>query len=129
MREPGFEMLGFGAQFIDADLDGRPDLVATNGHVGNLSQHGIPYQMPTQFFWNAGAGRFVEMPAARLGPFFSGKYLGRGLARLDWNRDGREDFALTQLETPAALVSNLTHGVGHFVAVQLRGVTALAAGF
>ncbi len=122
LREPGFDMLGFGAQFIDADLDGRPDLVATNGHVGNLSQHGVPYQMPTQFFWNAGAGRFINVPAARLGPFFAGKYLGRGLARLDWNRDGREDFALSQLEMPAALVVNQTAAVGHFLTVQLRGV-------
>ena len=71
----------------------------------------------------AGRGAIrLEALWARLGPFFAGKYLGRGLARLDWNRDGREDFALSQLEMPAALVSNQTPAVGHFLAVQLRGV-------
>jgi tetratricopeptide (TPR) repeat protein len=123
LREPTFDRVGFGAQFLDADLDGLPDLVMTNGHVGNLSRHGVPYEMPTQFFAGAGGGRFCEIPAARLGPFFAGKHLGRALARLDWNRDGREDFAISRLEQPAALVTNDTRATGRFLAVHLRGVT------
>ena len=48
--------------------------------------------------------------------------MGRGLARLDWNRDGREDFAVSNLDTPASLVTNRTAETGHFLALQLRGV-------
>ena len=115
-------MLGFGTQFLDADLDGWEDLVLTNGHVGNLKHHGVAYEMPPQFFHNLGQGRFAELPASTLGRYFAGAYLGRGLARLDWNRDGREDFAVSHLKSPAALVTNQTARTGNFLAVQLRGV-------
>lgn len=122
LREPSFRMLGFGTQFLDADLDGWQDLVLTNGHVGNLKHHGIAYEMPPQFFRNLHGERFVELPSASLGPFFSGEYLGRGLARGDWNRDGREDFVVTHLKSPAAFVINETSPRGNFLIVQLRGV-------
>jgi hypothetical protein len=122
--EPTFEMLGFGTQFLDADLDGRLDLVLANGHVGNLSQHGIPYQMRPQFFYNVENRRFVELSSPGLGSYFGQKQLGRSLARLDWNRDGRDDFVTSHLETPAALVTNETRNAGHFLALRLRGVAS-----
>ncbi|MDA1017015.1 MAG: FG-GAP-like repeat-containing protein [Planctomycetota bacterium] len=117
---PSFRMLGFGTQFLDADLDGWPDLIVTNGHVGNQSASGVPYQMPPQFFHNIGQGKFVEADRHKVGPFFEGQYLGRGLARLDWNRDGLEDVAITHLDAPAALLTNTTSTHGHFLAIQLR---------
>src|SRR6185312_5012068 len=52
------------------------------------------------------------------------KYLGRGLARLDWNRDGREDFVVSHLDRAAALVTNQTPRAGRFLSVQLRGVVS-----
>jgi len=122
LREPGFAMLGFGTQFLDADLDGWQDLVVTNGHVGDLTHAGIPYEMPCQVFRNQQDGRFEEVPARQLGRFFEGRFLGRGLARLDWNRDGREDFAVSFLQSPAALVENRTQAAGHFLVVRLHGV-------
>ena len=122
LREPSFAMLGFGTQFLDADLDGWQDLIVTNGHVGNLKHHGVPYEMPPQFYRNLGKGTFVELPPSTLGPFFSGQYLGRGLARLDWNRDGRADFAISHVNSSAAVVTNQTISAGHFLTVQLVGV-------
>jgi tetratricopeptide (TPR) repeat protein len=122
LREPSFGMLGFGTQFVDADLDGLPDLVVTNGHVDDFSHIGTPYAMPPQYFHNVGGGRFVEAKGAALGQYFEGKYLGRGLARVDWNRDGREDVVISHLDAPAALLTNRTVSTGHFLALQLRGV-------
>lgn len=121
LREPSFPMLGFGTQFLDADLDGWEDLAVANGHVGNLEHHGIPYEMPPQFFRNIGDGRFVELKSDTAGPYFGGKYLGRGMARVDWNRDGRDDFAVTHLKRPAALLTNQTSAVGHYLFLELRG--------
>jgi tetratricopeptide (TPR) repeat protein len=122
LREPSYEPLGFGTQFLDGDLDGMPDLVVTNGHVDDLRSAGQPYEMSPQFYRNVGGGRFVELPASSLGEFFERKYLGRGLARLDWDRDGKEDFAVSHIGSPAALVVNRTPRVGHFLALQFRGV-------
>ena len=121
LREPSFSMLGFGAQFLDADLDGWLDLIVTNGHIDDLTSVGQPYKMPPQFFRNQGHGRFDELPARALGPFFETQSLGRGLARLDWNRDGREDVAISHIDGPAALLENRTDSPGNFLTIQLRG--------
>lgn len=124
LREPSFDMLGFGTQFLDGELDGLPDLVVANGHIGNLKSIGIEYEMRPQYFQNLGDAHFVEGRPEVLGPYFQNKWLGRGLARWDWNRDGKEDFVVNHLSTPAALVTNQTRQVGHRLAVQLRGVTS-----
>ena len=122
LRDPGFPMLGFGTQFIDGELDGWLDLVVTNGHVYDLRAQGIPLQMRPQYYRNTGEGRFVELAAESLGPFFEERHLGRALARLDWNRDGREDFCVMHIGESAALLTNTTKPAGHFLAVQLRGI-------
>lgn len=124
LREPTFDMLGFGTQFLDGELDGLPDLVVANGHIGDFRSQGIAYEMRPQYFRNLGNARFAEGTPETLGPYFQGKWLGRGLARLDWNRDGKEDFAVSHLATPVALLTNQTAVTGHFVAVQLRAVNS-----
>lgn len=121
--EPSFDLLGFGTQFLDADLDGWPDLVAVNGHIDDFRHEGAPYRMRPQVFHNLGEGRFVELADDSVGPWFQGEYLGRGLARLDWNRDGREEFAVSHLDTPAALLVNETASAGHSLAIRLIGTS------
>jgi tetratricopeptide (TPR) repeat protein len=121
LRDPGFAMLGFGAQFLDADLDGWEDLVVTNGHIDDLTVIGEPYKMPTQILRNTGQGRFIEIPATVLGPFFQTNHLGRGLARVDYNRDGRDDFVVSHLREPVAILTNTTISNGHFLEISLRG--------
>lgn len=115
--------LGFGTQALDADLDGDPDIVLTNGDVADFSSStpGRSYRQSPQFLLNRGGGRFNEVSPAQLGEFFQGRYLGRGLARLDYDRDGREDFAVSHIGSPAALVANRTEPCGHFLSLQLVG--------
>lgn len=124
LNAPTWKTLGFGTQFLDGELDGWPDLIITNGHVFDLSHRNQAYQMPAQYFKNLGRGKFSEVPASQLGEFFSGKYLGRGLARLDWNRDGLDDFAVSNMLAPAGLVTNRTITHGHFLALRLVGTTS-----
>lgn len=120
LREPSLEMLGFGAQFIDADRDGWEDILLVNGHVDDFTFKGIPYQMPAEFFVNR-QGRFEELTAAELGPFFGENRLGRSLATLDWNRDGLVDAAISDLQSPAALLTNQTANAGTYLAFRVVG--------
>ncbi len=122
LRDNGFNKLGFGAQFLDGELDGRPDLIVTNGHVDRTFATGVPDLMSPQFFQNRGEAQFVEVAQKSLGPFFERKCLGRSLVRLDWNRDGREDFCVSHLDVPVALLTNTTDPAGHSLCLQLRGV-------
>lgn len=113
-------MLGFGTQPVDFDLNGRPDLFVANGHIDDHKEQNIPWKMPPQLFENGGSGRFREVSAIA-GPYFEGKYLGRGVARLDWNRDGRPDLAVVHQDAPAALLTNQTVTPSHFVVIELHG--------
>lgn len=107
LERPGYELLGFGTQFLDADGDGAVDLLIANGHVDD--QPNVPFAMPPTVLRNAG-GRFAVVSPTQAGPYFAGEYLGRGLARLDWNSDGRPDAVVTHLDAPAALLTNLSDG-------------------
>lgn len=120
---PGLPFVGWGTQFLDADCDGHPDLVVTNGHVDDYRNEGGEYHMRPQFFQNTGAGRFVELRAQDCGAWFDHKYLGRGLARLDWNRDGRMDFVVSHIGDPASLVTNHTQNAGGYLNVRLHATT------
>ncbi|GIW92252.1 MAG: RNA-binding protein [Pirellulaceae bacterium] len=115
------KMLGFGTQFVDSDLDGWPDLLVTNGHIEDRSRWGQPFKMPAQYFHNLGGGRFVEVPAQRLGDFFQRTFLGRGMARLDWNGDGREDVVISHMNDPVALLTNESPVAANVLVVELRG--------
>jgi tetratricopeptide (TPR) repeat protein len=124
LQEPSLSMLGFGTQFVDADLDGWPDLIVANGHVEDFNMALAPSRMRAQLFYNLGAGQFVEIPARDAGEYFERELFGRGMARLDWNRDGREEVAISNMNDPAALLRNDTESHGHFLAVRLVGTAS-----
>jgi tetratricopeptide (TPR) repeat protein len=120
LHAAGFDYVGWGAQFLDADCDGQVDLVLANGHIDDYTDEGGGYEMPTQFFRNVGEGRFLEPPAGACGEYFTQKFLGRSLARLDWNGDGLMDFVVSNIAQPAALLSNRSLDAGRFLNVRLR---------
>lgn len=121
LRDSGYRMLGFGCQFADFDGDGWLDLVVTNGHVDRDLSGSNDERMMPQLFHNLQGKRFEEISQSLLGPFFTKRYLGRGLAVLDWNRDGREDVAISHIHSAAALVTNQTSSVGEPFVVRLIG--------
>ena len=120
LLEGGYPYVGWGTQFLDADLDGDEDIVLVNGHVDDYRSQGQGYQMPAQLYENDGHAHFTLIKPEHAGPFFSQLYLGRGLARLDWNADGRPDFVASVINSPAVLASNQTGQHGHFLNIRLH---------
>ena len=121
LATPTFPLLGFGTQAVDFDLDGWPDLFVANGHIDDFSARGEPWKMPPQLFRNEGAGRFSDV-SEQSGSYFGGANLGRGVARVDWNRDALPDLVVVHQDRPVALLKNETAVAGRSVVVELRGV-------
>ncbi|MCH2124447.1 MAG: FG-GAP-like repeat-containing protein [Pirellulaceae bacterium] len=126
-RAAGLELSGqehvrFGTQFIDADLDGHLDLLTTGGDVGRFPDPKRSYFGKPLFFQNSGEGTFSRVSAASLGTYFAQQHLGRGMAKLDWNRDGRQDIVVSHLDQQTALLTNQTEKTNHSLQIRLVGV-------
>lgn len=119
LRQPSFEPLGFGTQFLDADNDGWLDLLVMNGHIDQFVNE--PLHMKAQCFRGHADGRFSELSGSQAGSLFEDLRLARGLARLDWNRDGKTDFIATDLERPPLLAENTTESDHHSLRITLVG--------
>lgn len=122
LAAPGYTQLGFGCQFLDIQADGLLDLVIANGHLDDFSHEGQPYRMLPQVFLNTTDGHF--RPTLPDSDFFRSPALGRALATLDWDRDGRCDFVMGHLDQPVALISNQTPASNPTVVLNLVGTTS-----
>jgi len=112
--------LGFGTQLVDFDLNGRLELFVANGHVDDLSRFGKPYRMQPQLFhWVD--GQFHETVSVQQDSYFRSEWIGRSVAVLDWNRDGRSDLIVGHLIDRTSLLTNITTDPGNFVSLRLIG--------
>ena len=124
---PSRRTLTFGLAFLDADLDGRLDLLAANGHVEpeiSRVQASQRYAQPAQLFWNCGVecgGGFAL--AADTGDLAVPR-VGRGAAYADIDGDGDLDLALTQPGRRAVLLRNDQALGNNWLRVALRTQTA-----
>jgi hypothetical protein len=115
--------LTFATFFFDADLDGRPDLFAANGHVAddiNVAQPKIKYAQPAHLFRNLGQKRF-EAITDKTGPALQKPVVARGAAYLDADRDGDLDLVVTENNGPARLLRNEGGNRQHWLRVTLQG--------
>src|SRR5262249_38556670 len=103
------DRLGFGAVMIDANLDGLPDVAVANGHLhrDSATVYGAPYAQRAQLFVGTGRGSFRDA-SGRAGPYFRESRVGRGLARADFDNDGKPDLAFSHVGGPPALLHNRT---------------------
>ena len=117
-------LLKFGLFFFDYDLDGRPDLLTSNGHLEeeiSKVQASQSYRQPAQLFWNAGDAGFLNVSTNRAGSNLFAPIVGRGSAFADVDRDGDLDVVLTQAGGPPLLLRNDQDLNHHFVRLRLVG--------
>ena len=104
--------LKFGLFFFDYDLDGRLDLLTTNGHLESdiaKVQATETYEQSAQLFWNTGKpGRslFALVGPENAGPDLFRPVVGRGSTYADIDGDGDLDVVLTVNGGPARLFRN-----------------------
>jgi tetratricopeptide (TPR) repeat protein len=113
--------VGFGTQAIDYDNNRSWDLVIANGHTEDFSDLGIAFKMPTQILMRFPDG-YVAATVRGDDSYWKTTHLGRSVARCDWNRDGRVDFAITDLLEPVSLFQNECVTANHFLQIELVGV-------
>ena len=116
--------LGFGCVFFDADLDGRLDLVAANGHIDATVRNirsNVGYAQPPHMFLNEGGGMFRDV-AREVGAEFSTPKVARGVACGDFDRDGDVDVLVTTNQGPAYLYRNDVSNGNRAIRFKLTGL-------
>jgi hypothetical protein len=115
--------LTFGCFFFDYDLDGLLDIFAANGHVAddiNGVQPRVTYAQPQHLFRNKGSRQFEEVTKSA-GPVLAQRFVGRGAAYGDYDRDGDLDVLLSTNNGPAHLLRNDGGNANHYVRLRLVG--------
>ncbi len=117
---PSLSFVGFGAEFLDFDNDGRVDLAIANGHILDNASYfndATAYAQRNFLFRGIGGGRMEEV-GRETGPDMQLANVGRGLAVGDVDDDGDLDLLVTACGGRPRLLIN--HGGNVYAALRVR---------
>ncbi len=102
----GVGATGWGAELLDADLDGDLDLFVANGYTSpDYASTGICVGQPNHYFENDGEGRFAAA-FERAGPALAAALPSRAAVACDYDRDGDLDLVVTANNSATQLLRN-----------------------
>ena len=122
LASTNLQMLGFGLEACDYDLDGWKDLIVGNGHVLEWTpenSNGSSYQQSQQLLHNQGNGTFKD-DLRSLGDLVQPR-VTRGLAVADYDNDGDGDVAMVAHDKPLQLFNNQGGNAAHWITLRLEG--------
>lgn len=118
------KVLTFGLFFLDADLDGRLDLLSVNGHIepeiSNV-QASQQYEQSPQLFWNCGQSCQRDyILVESISDDFLKPSVARGAAYTDFDSDGDLDLVITNVGGIPKVLRNDTKLQANWLDVKLQ---------
>lgn len=122
LGQSSLDYIGWATSFVDFDLDGRLDLFIINGSTIQYPENPMRlHPMNDQIFWNAGREQGFYEVSKESGPYFAKKFVGRGGALSDYDRDGDQDLFIVNHNGPGILLKNENRLGNNWFAIKLEG--------
>jgi len=102
------QFLGWGILALDADHDGRKEVLMINGHVYpevDQAKLATKYRQPRLFYWNVSPGKFKDL-SEDAGPAIREAWSSRGAAAGDLDNDGSLEVVISNLGARPSLLKN-----------------------
>jgi hypothetical protein len=123
----GLNYVGFGAGFLDFDLDGNEDLFISNGHVVHHPPPPVEVKQRPVLLRNTRRPSdkphevAFENVTGQAGPYFQQSHLGRGAALGDLDNRGRIDIVLNPMNEPVVVLRNQSKTAHNWLGIKLVG--------